>query len=860
MMLSSEITYLADITKPKLIDVIPVSALVEQIKKGHPKVTEYRTLLDELNKIDENKDPGDFKKHKTRTDRFKKTLPAYAVAGLFGNSVTDKQFKSSSGLFLVDIDKLENSEEVNNVKQTLAGIPCVAFTFISPGALGLKTAFRICPTFIRNDTSFHTVFKVIKAWLTDEFGIEIDATCKDVRRLCFVSYDPNIYVNEQAERIEFLGLKERYRIAAKLGTSPPPKIRSAELFEHPQATNTGWTPNYVKTAIANELNKLKLTTEGDRNNQLNKSAFKLFALVEKSGHGCLDDLENRLRRSAQAIGLDDSEINATLKSARDAGFKSTRQPPQPKPVDINPEIIERAERLAKFIDKKINGEFKDNLEDQKYAYPQVIAAILASTFWSGQKSKVFMLDGEGNNIIQFCEKDIITHCTRIHGLFCDTEAINTRFSPDGCNKLDAESKKELKAIQAIPHSTLITELKGSNQRDHMTISTDMFIERSMMDIKPDSVSIRFKHLPFETRLTVFEIDPVIINDYKEHFTRLDLFIDFIMQSRFASDRKYAYLWIKADSDWGKGFLMSAISDKNYNKGAITKLSVKEVEKMFEGGPVSKSLPNFKRSIVLHLDEFKTVKSELKQLENEIPVSPKNQLQFEAELFAKVFTSAEGVPALVGDSGIEDQFANRFSYFEEKGMLPERPVFIERGKEAYMKNVQSYICHQLNSRIAQMKAMGPSASADHGNRWLERFIKDHGISNYVERFSKGLPDIAEEFLEWIHTETDILSDFGAVPKNLITDSNKQNFYLKKPKAVWDVYVNTPGNFSFHEKTAISKKYEAIFDLISIDGKHTPKTMLIPGKGRHKVIQLKPKPYSTCGARDHQPWAQYLKEDF
>ena len=68
-MFNSEITYLADITKPKLIDVIPVSALVDQIKKGHPKVTKYRTLLDELNKIDENKEPLDFKKHKTKTDR-----------------------------------------------------------------------------------------------------------------------------------------------------------------------------------------------------------------------------------------------------------------------------------------------------------------------------------------------------------------------------------------------------------------------------------------------------------------------------------------------------------------------------------------------------------------------------------------------------------------------------------------------------------------------------------------------------------------------------------------------------------------------------------------------------------------------
>ena len=856
MMLSSEITYLENIRKTRLIDVIPVSDLVDQVKKGHPKVTEYRTLLDELNKIDENKEPLDFKKHKTKTDRFKKTLPAYAVAGLFGNGVTNKQFKSSSGLFLVDIDKLIDSEEVNKVKQTLAGIPSVAFTFISPGALGLKAAFRISPTFISNDTS-HTVFKVIAAWLTDEFAIEVDATCKDISRKCFVSHDPDIYVNEQAEPIDFMGLKEQYRKVAKLGSIPSPKTRNTELFEHAKATGAGWTSDHVKAEIADELNKLELTTEGERNNQLNKSAFQLFALVENSGHGCLDHLEGRLRYSAQAIGLDDSEITATLKSAREARFKSTRQPPQPKQVDINPEIIERAERLAKHIDKRVNEGFTDNLEDQEYAHPEVIAAILASTFWSGQKSKGLMLNISGDNIIQFVEKDVLTQCQMIHGSFCDTEAINTRFSPYGDKQLDAESKKELRSILSIPPTYLINHLKAYNHRDQMTISTDMFIGRSVMDIKPDTVSIRWKHLPFETRLPVFEIDPVIINDYKEHFTRLDLFIDFIVQSRFASDRKYAYLWIKADSDWGKGFLMSAISNLDYNAGAVTGLSVKEVEKMFEGGPVGKSLADFKRSIVLHLDEFKTVKSELKNLENDIPVSPKNQLQFRAKVFAKVFTSAEPVPSLVGDSGTDDQFANRFSLFEEEGMLSKRPVFIERGKEAYMENVQSYICHKLNSRIAEMKAMGRSASADHGNRWLEIFIKDHGISNDVERLSETLPGIAEDFLEWIYTEP-AFSDYGAFPQNLILDSKKQEYHLKAPKYVWTHYVKTSGLFGFSEQATIDKKHGDIFKLITINGASRTAKVTINGKKR-RMITLKPKACKRCGTR-HQPWKDCLEPDF
>ena len=385
-----------------------------------------------------------------------------------------------------------------------------------------------------------------------------------------------------------------------------------------------------------------------------------------------------------------------------------------------------------------------------------------------------------------------------------------------------------------------------------------------MDIKPDTVSIRWKHLPFETRLPVFEIDPVIINDYKEHFTRLDLFIDFIVQSRFASDRKYAYLWIKADSDWGKGFLMSAISNLDYNAGAVTGLSVKEVEKMFEGGPVGKSLADFKRSIVLHLDEFKTVKSELKNLENDIPVSPKNQLQFRAKVFAKVFTSAEPVPSLAGDSGADDQYANRFSLFEEEGMLSKRPVFIERGKEAYMENVQSYICHKLNSRIAEMKAMGVSASADHGNRWLEIFIKDHGISNDVARLSETLPGIAEDFLEWIYTDGNAFSGYGAFPQNLIFIKDKHakyfGYHLKAPKYVWTHYVKTSGLFGFSEQATIDKKHEAIYKLISIDGASSTEQRNLGIKHKQtRTLWLKPKCCKRCGTR-HHPWKDCLEPDF
>jgi hypothetical protein len=157
----------------------------------------------------------------------------------------------------------------------------------------------------------------------------------------------------------------------------------------------------------------------------------------------------------------------------------------------------------------------------------------------------------------------------------------------------------------------------------------------------------------------------------------------------------------------------------------------------------------------------------------------------------------------------------------------------------------------------MKAMGVSASADHGNRWLEIFIKDHGISNDVERLSETLPGIAEDFLEWIYTEP-AFSDYGAFPQNLILDSKKQEYHLKAPKYVWTHYVKTSGLFGFSEQATIDKKHGDIFKLITINGASRTAKVTINGKKR-RMITLKPKACKRCGTR-HQPWKDCLEPDF
>lgn len=76
-----------------------------------------------------------------------------------------------------------------------------------------------------------------------------------------------------------------------------------------------------------EVSKVRSTPEGQRNAQLNRSAFALGQIV---GSGLLDaeEVTGELTRAGLVSGLDEKEIAATIKSGLDAGAKKPRMPKQ----------------------------------------------------------------------------------------------------------------------------------------------------------------------------------------------------------------------------------------------------------------------------------------------------------------------------------------------------------------------------------------------------------------------------------------------------------------------------------------------------------------------------------------------------
>ena len=102
------------------------------------------------------------------------------------------------------------------------------------------------------------------------------------------------------------------------------KTRAAENTDPFTTAGVDGPSNYGTAALTDELDILANTMPGGRNHQLNKSAFNISQLIA-SGHIDPTIAWDALSNTARQIGLTETEIQATLKSAYRAGSAQPRQ-------------------------------------------------------------------------------------------------------------------------------------------------------------------------------------------------------------------------------------------------------------------------------------------------------------------------------------------------------------------------------------------------------------------------------------------------------------------------------------------------------------------------------------------------------
>lgn len=165
--------------KPK---IIPLSLALKQIKVGGK-------VKDDLEKIAQEKDK------KKRSQMKVDLLPVICFNGEFEKREIDG-VKKSSGIIVLDIDGLDDYEESKNRREEIASYPYVKAAFISPSQKGIKFLVRIPNITKESPEEIDLEFKGYFQALQKEFP-DIDPSGKDISRACFISYDPDVYINEE---------------------------------------------------------------------------------------------------------------------------------------------------------------------------------------------------------------------------------------------------------------------------------------------------------------------------------------------------------------------------------------------------------------------------------------------------------------------------------------------------------------------------------------------------------------------------------------------------------------------------------------------------------------------------------------
>ena len=162
-------------------------------KRGDLPQLEYKTVSEVLELI-RNNDQKDIilkirNSEKNVQDELKKSLAGIMFSGKFKGR-GDDDIEQHSGIICLDFDKL--GEQMTMYYSKLINDKYTYSLFISPTGNGIKVLVKI-PKNIK-DHKLH--FKALEKYYG---SVNFDQKTINISRICFISYDPNIYINEQSE-------------------------------------------------------------------------------------------------------------------------------------------------------------------------------------------------------------------------------------------------------------------------------------------------------------------------------------------------------------------------------------------------------------------------------------------------------------------------------------------------------------------------------------------------------------------------------------------------------------------------------------------------------------------------------------
>ncbi len=176
--------------------------------------------------------------------KLKQQLPAFTPSATFKEKRLLTHIESYSGFVHLDFDKL-TPQQLENAFKIISAIPYTFLCFRSPSGNGLKVFVEV-----NTGQEHHALaYRQVQQLYEEKLGIASDPKCKDITRLCFMSYHPELYKN--------IGNEE---FSVNLSVTPPPPPAVETIVEEQENDFT----EAMQQCVA-FTEKVKTYSEGNRN-------------------------------------------------------------------------------------------------------------------------------------------------------------------------------------------------------------------------------------------------------------------------------------------------------------------------------------------------------------------------------------------------------------------------------------------------------------------------------------------------------------------------------------------------------------------------------------------------------------------
>lgn len=265
---------------------------------------------------------------KSKRNETKALLKSICFSGEFSRRAA-KNIINHSGFACLDFDDLPSFDDAVILRDSLQDNEYIYSAFISPSGNGVKAIVKI-PNEIENHKKYYEA-------LCETFDSFLDTKTKDISRVCYESYDPDLFINADSK---VWILKKEYTEITRNNTYP----------KHFIITDT----NKKVDVILKWFNKKFTLNAGERNSNL----FKLASGLNKAG--LQKDEALNLFISFYSAGLKDEELKAIIKSA----YKNTNDFDTLTLVDDN-KIREAQDLLKKGVPKAKKELRKEGVSDDE---------------------------------------------------------------------------------------------------------------------------------------------------------------------------------------------------------------------------------------------------------------------------------------------------------------------------------------------------------------------------------------------------------------------------------------------------------------------------------------------------------------